>query len=372
MKPSYLNCDSCDRTYDLVEPVWGCACGGLLDIVSEPSFDRRAIARRPPTLWRYREAIAVLGDPVTFQEGMTPLVRSPDQGAEVFWKLDHLFPTGSFKDRGATALVTHARALGIPQVVEDSSGNAGAAIAAYCALAGIGCDIYAPEHASPGKLVQITATGASLHPIRGSREDVAKAAFKASGSAYYASHCRNPFFFQGTKTVAYEICEQLDWKSPDALICPAGNGTLLLGLYQGFSDLKSANIIDRLPRLIAGQAAGCAPLAEAFHAGLDEAAKIKKGDTIAEGIAVAEPVRGGQMLRAIRKTGGRVFSISDEETIEALRRGVKRGIFIEPTAAVSLATAGRYLEENQGGLSVVILTGSGLKAAEVVGGLISG
>jgi len=367
----FLRCAACTRTYDLGDPVWRCACGGLLDAVASPRFDPDAITRRPPAPWRYREALAVLGDPVSLGEGMTPLLRAEDPRAEVFHKLDYLFPSGSFKDRGAAALITHLRAIGVRRVVEDSSGNAGAAIAAYCARAGIACDIYAPAGASRGKLAQIAAFGAALHRVPGTREDVASAAWEAARSSYYASHSHNPFFFQGTKTVAFEVCEQLGWKAPDALVLPAGNGTLLLGAYLGFSELRAAGVIDRLPRLIAAQADACAPVCEAFHRGLNEPVKVEKRETLAEGIAVAGPVRGGQMLKAVRETGGTMLSVSDQETLSALRRAWGAGIYIEPTSAVALAAAERSLKEGLSGTVGVVLTGSGLKATEKVVQLMS-
>ncbi|MSS71699.1 MAG: pyridoxal-phosphate dependent enzyme [Candidatus Latescibacteria bacterium] len=369
MQTPFLRCTACDRTYALADPVWRCACGGLLGAVSDPRFDRDG--RRPPTLWRYREAMAVLGEPVSFGEGMTPLVQVQDTRAGVFYKLDYLFPSGSFKDRGATAMITHLRSIGIRQVVEDSSGNAGAAVAAYCARAGIACDIYAPAHASPGKLAQIAACGATLHPIRGTREDVAAAAMEAAGASYYASHSWNPFFFQGTKTVAFEVCEQLGWRAPDALVLPAGNGTLLLGAHLGFSDLRAGGVIDRLPRLVAAQAEACAPVCEAFRQGLELPVKVQKRETLAEGIAVAEPVRGGQMLRAVRETGGEMLTVSEEETMRALRRAWRAGVYIEPTSAVALAATERWLDGNPGGTVVVVLTGSGLKATEKIVELMS-
>jgi len=366
MSDPFLCCSACDRAYALSDPVWRCVCGGLLDAVAAPPLDPAAVGRRPPTLWRYREAMAILGEPVTFGEGMTPLVRAPDPRAEVFYKLDYLFPSGSFKDRGAAALITHVRSLGVRRVVEDSSGNAGAAVAAYCARAGVACDIYAPASASRGKLAQIAACGAALHPIPGTREAVAAAALKAAGAGYYASHSYNPFFFQGTKTFAFEVCEQLGWRPPDALVLPAGNGTLLLGAHLGFSDLRAGGVIDRLPRLIAAQASACAPVCEAFRQGLKAPVKVEKRETLAEGIAVAEPVRGGQMLRAVRETKGEMLTVSEEETLKALRRAWRAGVYIEPTSAVALAAAEQWLDENPGGTVVVALTGSGLKATEKI------
>ena len=153
---------------------------------------------------------------------MTPLEQVNIGGREILMKLDFLFPSGSYKDRGATVMISQALAMGVKQVVQDSSGNAGCAVAQYCARAGIGCEIFVPASTSPAKLVQIEAYGARLNLVPGSREDTAKAAMKAADHTYYASHVWNPFFFQGTKTFAYELCEQLGWKAPDTVILPAG------------------------------------------------------------------------------------------------------------------------------------------------------
>ncbi|MEM9982561.1 MAG: pyridoxal-phosphate dependent enzyme, partial [Bacteroidota bacterium] len=155
---------------------------------------------------------------------------------KIHLKLDFLFPTGSYKDRGASVMISKVKELGIDKVVQDSSGNAGASVAAYCAKAGIACDIYAPKCTSQAKLTQIKMYGATLHLIDGTREDTAQAALEAAQKSYYASHCWNPYFFQGTKTFAFEIAEQMGWKAPDTVILPAGNGTLLIGAYIGFRE----------------------------------------------------------------------------------------------------------------------------------------
>ena len=159
-------------------------------------------------------------------EGFTPLEEIELDGHRVLLKIDYLFPTGSYKDRGATVLISKVKELGIRKVVEDSSGNAGSAIAAYCAKAGIECEIYVPQATSPEKLVQIQAYGATLKRVEGSREKTAEVAMGAASKFYYASHCWNPFFLHGTKTFAFEIWEQMDGKVPDVLILPVGHGTL--------------------------------------------------------------------------------------------------------------------------------------------------
>ena len=191
-------------------------------------------------------------------------------------------------------------------MVEDSSGNAGCAIAAYAAKAGIRCEILVPANTSPGKLAQILFYGAELNRIPGSREDTAKAALKAADSTYYASHSWNPFFFQGTKTFAYEVWEQMGFRAPDALLLPAGNGTLFIGSFIGFRELMEAGLIGKIPRHIAIQAEKCAPLLKMFRDGLETIPPIDAGETIAEGVAIAAPVRGKEILDIVRQTGGEV------------------------------------------------------------------
>jgi threonine synthase len=209
-------------------------------------------------------------------EGFTPLEEMNFNGNKVLMKIDYLFPTGSYKDRGATVLISKTRELGIKKVVEDSSGNAGSAIAAYCARAGIRCEIYVPKTTSSGKLAQIQAYGATLRRIQGSRERTAQAAMKAASRIYYASHCWNPFFLHGTKTFGFEIWEQMGWKVPDVIILPVGHGTLFLGAYLGFKELREAGMVKRLPRLVGVQSTFCTPLLQAFRKGWKETRTIQK------------------------------------------------------------------------------------------------
>ena len=229
-------------------------------------------------MWRYREAIPVNNDSniVSFDEGFTPLTRLNIQGRPVLIKQEQLSPTGSFKDRGAAVLISKIKELNISEVVEDSSGNAGAAISAYCTAAGIECSIYVPESTSKAKLVQIIVNGAKLNRVKGTREDTANAVLKSAEKIYYASHVYNPFFFQGTKTIAYEICEQLDWVSPDTVILPVGHGSLLLGMHTGFSELLYAGLIKKMPKLIAVQSENCSPLYRTFKSNLKKIHSIEK------------------------------------------------------------------------------------------------
>ncbi|WP_331445528.1 pyridoxal-phosphate dependent enzyme [Natranaerobius thermophilus] len=279
-------------------------------------------------------------------------------------KLDHLMPTGSFKDRGAKVLISALKKLGIEEVVEDSSGNAGAAIAAYCAAAGIDCQIYVPESASGSKLKQIQAYGAEVVKVPGDRDDTSRAVKKACKNNYYASHIYNPLFFEGTKTIAHEIYQQIG--IPKTMVIPAGNGTLLLGVYKGFYELGN------LPKIIAVQSERCAPLTQESDDTTVSASSNPTGDTIAKGIAAKNPPRKLEMLKAISDSRGQVLTVSEDEIKSSRQALWNKGIFVETTAAVAVAGAIKLFDatssfESTGTLKtdmqdvLVPLTGTGLK-----------
>ncbi len=361
-----LICTECRKSYPLDEPRWRCDCGGTLDIDFQPAFDLARISGRKPNMWRYREAIPLESDDniISLDEGFTPLSEVTIDGRIIFVKQDQLFPTGSYKDRGASVLISKVKELGLKEVVEDSSGNAGAAIAAYCARAGIKCHIYVPENTTTGKLTQIRLYGAELHQIPGTREDTAQALL-AAARTYYASHAWNPFFFHGTKTFAFEVCEQLGWKSPDTIILPVGNGTLLLGTCIGFKELLQAGITDRLPRIIGVQAENCAPLYRAYRENLAEVPPVESKETLAEGIAIARPVRGRQIIDAVHQAGGEFLTVSEVEIKRSLVEMGRLGYGIEPTAAATIAGVKKYLPgSGQNEVIVSVFTGHGLKATE--------
>ena len=266
---------------------------------------------------------------------------------------------------GASVLIRKVKELSIKEVVEDSSGNAGAAIASYCAQAGVTCHIYAPENTSAGKLAQVQFYGAELHKIPGTREDTAQAALLAAEKIYYASHAWNPFFFHGTKTFAFEVSEQLGWKSPDTVVLPVGNGTLLLGACIGFRELLQAGIIDRMPRIIGVQAENCTPLYRAYRENRTEVTQIETKGTLAEGIAIARPIRSRQIIGAVRQTVGEFLVVSEDEIKKALVEVCGKGYYIEPTSAAAIAGIKKYLPgSSQREVIVSAFTGHGLKATE--------
>jgi threonine synthase len=301
---------------------------------------------------------------VTLGEVTTPLVETELDGLRFHCKVEYLSPTGSFKDRGTAVLVSVLRALGVTEVVEDSSGNAGASLAAYTARAGIACRIFVPAHASTVKKAQIAAFGAQLVGVPGPRENAAQAVQQAAmEGAYYASHYYSPFGLAGLRTVAYELWEQLGRRAPDNIVLPAGHGTLLLGIYRGFRDLKQSGLIPRLPRLFAVQARTCAPLYAAFIQGSTEPIPVEEGATMAEGVRISRPLRGREILAAVRETGGQVLAVSDGETLAARDALARRGLYVEPTSAVAIAALAHLRPViSAGETTVVPLTGSGFKS----------
>jgi threonine synthase len=357
-------CTTCGKNYPLDSTDWRCACGGLFDLQDWPTFDAAQIDPTQPGLWRYRRLLPLdpAWEPVTLGEGSTPLLPLEWAGQDVWFKVESSSPTGSFKDRGASLLATALRGLGIERIVEDSSGNAGASLAAYAARAGIVCDICVPDMATSPKLAQMTAHGAEVIQIKGRREYAALAAWAAAAhGAFYASHVYSPFFLAGVETLAYELWEQLDHTSPEALVLPVGNGTLLLGAYRGFQRLQQAGQIDRLPRLLAVQAAACAPIYQAFCEGQKTVETVVPEPTAASAIAIGRPARGAQILAAVRVTGGAVLSIAEPEIERARNHLARLGFYVENTAAVPVAALSKLPQAPAGGPLVVLLTGHGLK-----------
>lgn len=327
----HFYCKECGQKYPIEGLNYKCQCSGLFSLHKEPGEK--------------------IGEAVSLGEIETPMLKRKLNGLRMNLKLDYMRPTGSFKDRGAFALINKLKELGIKEVVEDSSGNAGAAIAGYCAAAGIKCTIYLREATSEGKIKQAQGYGAEVRKIPGSRDDVARAVLEAAKKTYYASHSYNPLFFEGMKSMVPEIISQAG--IPDYVFAPVANGTLLLGVYLGF---KEAGM---LPRIIAVQSSHCAPIYAKFK-GM-EAQPVTP--TIAEGIAVGDPTRIDEIIMAIKESGGDVITVEDSEVSEAKNVLGLMGIYVEPTSGAAPAGAVKYFKDKSSdGLNIVVpLTGSGLK-----------
>jgi len=361
-------------TYPLDQPRWRGDSGGHLNLGDAPGLARRDIDAAVNSLWRYRRALLVdAADSVTMGEGWTPLILGEWEGVPVLHKLEFMMPTGSFKDRGMTVMVSYLKSRGITEVLEDSSGNAGASLSAYAAAAAMRCRILVPETTSYPKIAQIAACGADVVSIRGSRQDVADAALAMSRDIFYASHNWQPFFAEGTKTLAYELWEQLGFRAPDNVVVPVGYGANVLGCDRGFSELLRRGEIARMPRLFGVQAANCAPYFAAFRAGVEYFIPSPVTPTIAEGIASSKPTRMREVLAPVRDSGGEIVAVSEDEIVRALAALARKGLYVEPTSAAAAAGLSQLIARGvikKGENTVLVLTGSGLKASETIGKLL--
>jgi len=355
-------------------PRWRGDSGAYMNLAPGPGMARDAIRHDLRSVWRYAAAISVdERSAVSLGEGGTPLLELAWNGLPVRFKLEFMMPTGSFKDRGMTVMVSHLKSCGIEHVLEDSSGNAGASLAAYAAAAGMRCRILVPQTASYPKIAQIAACGADVVTVRGSRQDVADAALRMSSEIFYASHNWQPFFVEGTKTLAYELWEQLGFRAPDNVITPLGYGSNVLGLDRGFDELLRNCEIAKRPRIFGVQAANCAPCHAAWKSGGEQPVAVAVSPTVAEGIASSQPTRLREVLRAVRGSGGAIAAVSEDEIVEALRRLARMGLYVEPTCAAAAAGLSQWIATgaiHRDETTVVVLTGSGLKSSERIGQLL--
>lgn len=363
-------CSECRKIYPIESLKLKCDCGGMLDI-EEYNISLNNIDKNIFSLFRYKDALPFdnesnIWKDITMGEGLSPIVPLDSENENILLKVDYLMPTLSFKDRGAAVLISKAKELGVKKVIQDSSGNAGTSIAAYASRANIECDIYVPSNTSISKINQIKFHNANIHLIEGSRENTAAAAMDAvlSTNNFYASHVYNPLFYEGTKTFIFEIFEQLENKLPDILFLPVGNGTLVLGAYIGLKNLYDLKLIDNFPKIIAVQSENCAPIYNSFINNIDDIADIESTETLAEGIAIKNPMRGKQILRAIKETNGEIILAPENKILNTQNFLAKKGFFVEPTTA---ATVAGFLEYNnkfnisKNNKVLIPLCGSGLK-----------
>jgi len=271
-------------------------------------------------------------------------------------------------------MISALRQHGIESILEDSSGNGGAAIAAYAAAAGMKAKNLAPAYTPAAKTVQMRAYGAEVELVPGTRQDTSDEAVRQSDRFFYASHNWHPFFLQGTKTLAYELWEDFGFKVPDNILIPTGAGSNVLGCDIGFSELVRHGEIERVPRLFAVQPANCAPIHASFMAGVEHRVEVKIAPTIAEGTAISEPVRLREVLGAIRRSGGRTVAVTEEEIAAALVELARLGLYVEPTCATVAAAFLNLMNDGiikPGERTVLLLTGTGLKStprwADLVG-----
>jgi threonine synthase len=340
-----LKCATCGSFPEISRKLPWCACGAVLELDFIP--DTLKIDVDQAGWWRYQGILPVQSR-ISLGEVVTPIVSMDFGGRSVDAKLEYVLPTGSFKDRGAAILAGAMKDAGIPRCMEDSSGNAAAALSAYCARAGIDCEIYCPASTSPMKLLQVERAGAVIHRIEGPRPNTTAALRSKLGEVFYASHNWHPLFLHGTKTMAYEIAEQYRWDLPHHIVAPTGGGAVLLGLRLGFTELMQMRQVERLPKLHAVQAEACAPL-------LHEV--VKPGQSLAEGILTPSPPR----LTMLKAAVDSVAVVSEDEIRNGFRELCRAGFNAEPTSAVVVRGVPKLrIPERESVL--VILTGSGMKS----------
>ena len=383
---SHLDCSRCQARYDATSLRGTCECGSPLmaryDLALADQLVALAdLAARPPTLWRYHELLPVGMHQrvVSFGEGMTPLVDLPRMGRAIgtpglLMKDESLLPTATFKARGASVGVSRAAELGAAGVAMPTNGNAGAAWSAYCARAGLPCLIAMPEDAPAITRTECIAAGAELQVVPGLIGDAAaviSARLAALSGWQDVSTLREPYRVEGKKTIGFEIAEQLGWRIPDVVICPVGGGVGLIGIWKALTELAGLGWISPgLPRLVAVQAAGCAPVVRAFEAGAETTAPWLDGATVAFGLTVAAPLGGRLILAALRTTGGTAIAVTDAELLAAQALLARtEGAWICPEGAACIAAAEQL--RDSGWLSardevVVLNTGAGLKYPQAV------
>jgi threonine synthase len=265
-------------------------------------------------------------------------------------------------------VVNKLKSLGVLSVSEDSSGNAGASLAAYCAAAGMTAEIYVPDYTSLSKVNQIRHFGATVNLVAGDRAAAAAAAQTGTRDSFYAGHSWSPWFDCGVKSLAYELAIQRDGEVPDWIVVPLGGGSLVTGLLKGFGELYRASRVKKIPRLLAVQTSRCAPIYEAWSSGKEKVQPIQDTKpTLAEGVALQNPIRGNQVLKMMNNSDGIITVVDEDEILTAWKTLGRQGLFVEPTSAVALAGLQKSLSSNgtssieENHKVVMILTGNGLK-----------
>ncbi|MFH0986592.1 MAG: threonine synthase [Candidatus Micrarchaeota archaeon] len=352
-------CTECSQHYKTFR--YSCDCGGVLIYTGADRYKWKP-KEHLQGVWRYQSMLPVAKS-VSIGEGFTPLVKRRDTPHKNIWmKLEGDNPTNSFKDRGSTVVVSHARNEGRRMIGVASTGNMGASVAAYAAYGNLKAKVFVPADTPSEKLSQIKAYGPELVKVNGNFNDCVEKLKHESinKGVYMAETGLNPYYIEGEKTIAFEIYEQFGNKVPDKIVVPLGTGGLTTAIFKGFAELKRLGITKKLPQMIGVQEKGCSPIADAWKAGTYLIKPVEKPTGIASAILVKTPFNGKSALQAIKLSKGKVISISTEEIKQAVHTLGKEGVFAEPAAATT-AAALPYIDFSNDEKVVLIVTGSGLK-----------
>ncbi len=383
---THLECTACGQTADAGEPARTCpACAKVLyaryDLdAARESLTREALAGRPPDMWRYFEVLPVLDESnvVTLGEGYTPLLRVERLRREIgcgplLVKDEGVNPTSTFKARGQSAAVSKARELGVTALTIPSAGNAGGALAAYAARAGMEAHVFMPADAPEATRKEVEAMGASLTLVDGLIGDAGALSRRMAGERglFDVSTLQEPYRAEGKKTMGYEIAEQLGWRMPDVIVYPTGGGTGIVGIWKAVQEMESLGLLDGpRPRMFCVQAEGCAPMVRAFHDGADRAEPWENAHTIAAGMRVPSAIGDYLILDALRESNGGAVTVSDDEIVDWMGRvAALEGIFVCPEGASTAAALSKLVAEGSVApdeTALLLNTGSGVKYLETL------
>ncbi|HKX82133.1 MAG TPA: threonine synthase [Nitrososphaera sp.] len=381
-----LKCRECGKEYDPQFRYVCEDCFGPLDVLyNEVNVDRNTFERREKTYWRYFELLPIAdkANIVSLNAGLTPLQHADKLGARLgmdslYVKNDSVNPTFSFKDRPAGVAVSRAKETGLKAVGCASTGNLASATAAHAAKAGLPCYIFAPSDIEHVKIAQALSYGGKFVAVEGTYDDanrIASIIGDSKGIGVVNINMR-PYYVEGSKTLAYEVAEQMGWQVPDNLIIPVGSGAMLNAICKGFEELYALGLIDdpRKMKVVAAQPHGCAPVVDAFKRNSDEVIPVERPETIAKSLAIGDPGDGIYVLKRLKQYNGIAEEANDAEIADSILLLARtEGIFTEPAGGVSIAVLRKLIEEGsiqRDERTVCYVTGNGLKTTEAIIGLL--
>ena len=380
MQKTYLRCRECKKEYDSTFKYICDECFGPLDVHYDfPSLTKDTFVNREQTYWRYFELLPITdkSNIVSISAGMTPLVKAEKLGKAIglnnlYIKNDSVNPTFSFKDRPAGVAVSKAKEFGLGSVGCASTGNLAAATAAHAAKAGLPCYIFAPSDIEHAKITQALSYGSHYIAVDGTYDDANRIAAQvgdSKGVGIVNINMRS-YYVEGSKTLAYEVAEQLNWQVPDQLVVPTGSGAMLNAICKGFEELETVSLVDKVSQMHmnCAQANGCAPIVSAFKKNSTDVVPVERPDTVAKSLAIGDPGDGRYVLKRLKQFNGIAEESNNKEILDAILLLAKtEGIFTEPAGGVSVAVLKKMVEQGQidkNEITVCYVTGNGLKATE--------
>ena len=380
MQKTHLQCRECKKEYDSTFKYICDECFGPLDVHYDfPSLTKNTFVNREQTYWRYFELLPITdkSNIVSISAGMTPLVKAEKLGKAIglnnlYIKNDSVNPTFSFKDRPAGVAVSKAKEFGLGSVGCASTGNLAAATAAHAAKAGLPCYIFAPSDIEHAKITQALSYGSHYIAVDGTYDDANRIAAQvgdSKGVGIVNINMRS-YYVEGSKTLAYEVAEQLNWQVPDQLIVPTGSGAMLNAICKGFEELETVSLVNQVSQMHmnCAQANGCAPIVTAFKKNSTDVVPVESPDTVAKSLAIGDPGDGRYVLKRLKQFNGIAEESNNKEILDAILLLAKtEGIFTEPAGGVSVAVLKKMVEQgkiDKNEITVCYVTGNGLKATE--------